>query len=68
MIQIEMQSVKKNKEKYSMLTPEQKKKDRQEYKKRWYESVSPERKQEIKQKKSEYNKNRYDNGMVPIRK
>ena len=44
-----------------MLTPEQKK-DRQEYKKRWYESLSPERKQEIKQKKSEYNKNRYDNG------
>ena len=52
MIQIEMQSVKKNKEKYSMLTPEQKKKDRQEYKKRWYESLSPERKQEIKQKRA----------------
>ena len=52
MIQIEMQSVKKNKEKYSMLTPEQKKNDRQEYKKRWYESVSPERKQEIKKKRA----------------
>ena len=35
-----------------MLTPEQKKKDRQEYKKRWYESLSPERKQEIKQKRA----------------
>ena len=58
---------KKNRERYSMLNPEQKK-DRQEYKKRWHESLSPERKQEIKQKSREYNKNRYDNGLVPIRK
>lgn len=50
-----------------MLTPEEKK-VRQEHKKRSYESLSPEIKQEVKQKKSEYNKNRYDNGMVPIRK
>ena len=59
---------KKNQRKTQYVNSRTKKKDRQEYKKRWYESLSPERKQEIKQKKSEYSKNRYDNGMVPIRK
>ena len=56
---------KKNRKKYSILTPEQKRQDRQEYKKCWYKKElekKSERKQEIKQKKSEYNKNRYDNG------
>ena len=50
-----------------MLTPEQKK-DRLEYKKRWYDSLSPERKEEMRQKRNEYNKDRYDNGMIPRKK
>ena len=58
---------KKNREKYIMLTPEQKK-DRLEYKKRWYDSLSPERNEEMRQKRNEYNKDRYDNGMKPRKK
>ena len=50
-----------------MLTPEQKK-DRLEYKKRWYDSLSPERKEEMRQKRNKYNKDRYDNGMKPRKK
>ena len=52
---------KKNKERYNMLTPEQKG-DRQEYKKRWYEGLSSERKEEMRQKRREYNKDKYNNG------
>ena len=55
----------KNKIRYSMLTPEQKKK-RVESKKRWYNNLSPEKKEEIKQKRSEYNYNRYHNVMMAV--
>ena len=49
-----------------MLTPEQKKK-RHEYNKRWHDKLSPERKEEIRQKRREYNNNRDHNTMVTIR-
>ena len=55
----------KNKIRYSMLTPEQKKK-RVESNKRWYNNLSPEKKEEIKQKRSEYNYNRYHNVMMAV--
>ena len=50
-----------------MLTPEQKK-DRLEYKKRWYDSLLPERKEDMRQKRNKYNKDRYDNGMISLKK
>ena len=55
----------KNKNRYSMLRPEQKKK-RQEYNKWWYDNLSPEREEEVQQKIREYNRNRYHNVMVII--
>ena len=48
-----------------MLTPEQKKK-RVESNKRWYNNLSPEKKEEIKQKRREYNYNRYHNVMITV--
>ena len=48
-----------------MLTPEQKKK-RVESNKRWYNNLSPEKKEEIKQKRCEYNCNRYRNVMIAV--
>ena len=58
---------KKSRVKYSMLTQEQKK-DRLEYKKRWYDSLLPERKEDMRQKRNKYNKDRYDNGMISLKK
>ena len=55
----------KNKIRYSMLTPEQKKK-RVESNKRWYNNLSPEKKEEIKQKRREYNYNRYHNVVMAV--
>ena len=48
-----------------MLTPEQKKK-RVESNKRWYNNLSPEKKEEIKQKRREYNYNMYHNVMIAV--
>ena len=57
----------KSKNRYSMLTPEQKKK-RHEYNKRWYDKLCPERKEEeIRQKRRQYNNNRDHNTMLTIR-
>ena len=53
----------KNKSKYKSLSPEQKTK-RQERTKRWLDKQSPEKKQELKQKARDYQKNRYHNHMV----
>ena len=55
----------KNKIRYSMLTPEQKKK-RVESNKRWYNNLSPEKKEDIKQKRREYNYNRYHNVKIAV--
>ena len=41
---------------------------RQEYNKRWYDKLSPERKEELKQKQREYNYNKYHNSMVAVSK
>ena len=56
----------KNKSKYKSLSPEQKTK-RQESTKRWLDKQSPEKKQELKQKAGDYQKNRYHNHMVQVR-
>ena len=53
----------KNKSKYKSLSPEQKTK-RQESTKRWLDKQSPEKKQELKQKVRDYQKNRFHNHMV----
>ena len=55
----------KNKVRYSQLTPEQKTM-RQKYNKHWYDKLSPERKEELKQIRCEYNYNLYHNGMVAV--
>ena len=64
-IQIKKWLLQKNKFRYSMLTPEQKKK-RVEINKRWYNNLYPEKKEEIKQKRLEYNCNRYRNVMIAV--
>ena len=56
----------KSKNRYSMLCPDQKK-EKQVYNKRWYDKLSPERKEEIRQKRRQYNNNRDHNTMVTIR-
>ena len=49
-----------------MLCPDQKK-EKQVYNKRWYDKLCPERKEEIRQKRRQYNNNRDHNIMVTIR-
>ena len=58
--------VEKNKIRYSMLSPEQKQM-RQVYNKRWYDKLSREIKEEIKQKRRECNYNKHHNSMVGVR-
>ena len=48
-----------------MLSREQKQM-RQVYNKRWYDKLPPERKEKIKQKRCEYNYNKYHNTMVAV--
>ena len=55
----------KNKIRCSMLTPEQERK-RVESNKRWYNNLSPEKKEEIKQERREYNYNMYHNVMIAV--
>ena len=56
----------KNKSKYKSLSSEQKKK-RQESTKRWLDKQSLEKKEELRQKARDYQKNRYQNHMVQVK-
>ena len=56
----------KNKNKYKSLSPEQKKK-RRENTKQWFNRQSPEKQAELRQKTREYHKKRYHNLMVAVK-
>ena len=57
---------KKNKNKYKSLSPEQKKK-RRENSKQWFNKQSPEKQAELRQKAREYHKDRCHNLMVAVK-
>ena len=53
-------------DKYNLLSPEEKKK-RQEYKKEWFKNLPTEKKEQLREKNREYQKNRYHNLMVVVK-
>ena len=56
----------KAKDKYNSLSPEEKKK-RQEYRKEWFKNLPIEKKEQLREKGREYQKNRYHNLMVAVK-
>ena len=53
-------------DKYNLLSPEEKKK-RQDHKKEWFKNLPDEKKEQLKEKHREHQKNRYHNLMVQVK-